>query len=52
MQLKRVNANPERIFDSIDQVEFDHLKEANCATIGNVLDLTLEQVETNFDLDL
>lgn len=51
-QLKKINANPERALESVDMEEFACTQEDNSQMMGEILDLTLSQVETSFDLDM
>ena len=51
-QLKKINANPERALDKVDAQQIAQTQETNAQMMGQILDLTLEQVETSFDLDM
>ena len=51
-QLKKINANPQRALDPVDMAAFANLQQQNAQTMGQILDLTLAQVETSYDLDI
>lgn len=42
LQLKQVNANPERAMESMNMGEFQRVQEANEEAMGCILDMTLE----------
>ena len=51
LQLKQVNANPERAVEPIDMAELRKVQEENEEAMGIILDMTLEQVEMSHELD-
>ena len=51
LQLKQVNANPERAMEPVDMADLQKVQEENEEAMGNILDMTLEQVEMSHELD-
>ena len=51
VQLNQVNANPERAMEPVDMADLQKVQEENEEAMGNILDMTLEQVEMSHELD-
>ena len=50
-QMKQVNANPERAMEAVNSGELERISEDNEQKLGNILDMTLQQVEMSYELD-